>query len=232
MVVVAALAGLVLLGAYLRFDGLGARSLWLDEFCTWHVSRMELNESLRWEPELTIPPLYQLTLRALSVSSHPPEWLLRLPAAGCGILTILAAFWLGKELCSVVAGCALAALVACNALQLDFGQEARSYSMLVLGCTVSFTLWYRLATRSKGVDFCGYVVVTTLTFYAHFLVVLTILAQLGWWVLVRSRASRISDPPSSPLTKGGKRGVVRYTSPETAVTMIDFNADGDPRHGR
>ncbi len=37
---------LMVLGGYLRFVGLGTRSLWLDEFSTWHVSRIDLRKSL------------------------------------------------------------------------------------------------------------------------------------------------------------------------------------------
>ena len=196
-----ALVLILLLAAYLRFNGLGARSLWLDEFCTWHVSRLDLGDSLRWEPELTIPPLYQFTLRVLTSSPHPPEWLLRLPAAVCGVLLVLAAYWLGKVLRNRAVGCALAALVACSALQLDFSREARPYTMLVLGCTLSVTLWYRLVTRPRRLDFWAYIAVTTLTFYAHFLVALTVLAQLLWWlaILVRRPAAQRSPRPALAL---------------------------------
>ena len=218
------------LAAYLRFDGLGDRSLWLDEFCTWHVSRLDLGDSLRWEPELTIPPLYQMTLRALTSLPHPPEWLLRLPAAVCGILSVLAAYWLGKVLRNRAIGCALAGLVACSALQLKFSQEARPYTMLVLGCTLSVTLWYRLVTRPRGFDFWAYVAATTLTFYAHFLVVLTVLAQLLWWlaILVRRPAAKRSLRPlfafvitavlCTPLVA---RSVTARSSVTGAIAWID-----------
>ncbi len=81
-------------------------------------------------------------------------------------------------------GCALAGLVACSALQLDFSQEARPYTMLILGCTLSVTLWYRLVTQPRRLDFWAYVAATTVAFYAHFLVVLTVLAQLLWWLAI------------------------------------------------
>ena len=188
---------ILLLAAYLRFDGLGARSLWLDEFCTWHVSRLDLGDSLRWEPELTIPPLYQFTLRVLSGSPRPPEWLLRLPAAVCGILSVIAAYWLGKVLRNRAVGCALAGLVACSVLQLRFSQEARPYTMLVMGSALSITLWYRLVLHDRWVCFCAYIFATVLTFHAHYLAVLAILAQAVWWlgVSIGRRADRRSFKP-------------------------------------
>jgi hypothetical protein len=143
---VIALAAILVLAAYLRFDALGARSLWLDEFSTWHVSRLPLGQSLTWGPELTIPPLYQLLLRLLSPDPHPDEWVLRFPAAVAGLGAVAAAWWLGRTVAGAAAGCALAALMACNPLQIEYSREARPYSLLVLGCVLSTAAWYRLVS--------------------------------------------------------------------------------------
>jgi hypothetical protein len=176
---------ILLLGAWLRFGGLGDRSLWLDEFCTWHVSRMELGESLRWAPELTKPPLYQFTLRVLSSDPRPSERVLRFPAALAGTLTIVAGWWLGRAGGGRVIGLALAALLACNVAQIDASQQARSYTMLVLGCTVSIGLWHRLVAGGRRCYLVVYIVSTALTFHAHYLTVLTLAAQACWWIVVR-----------------------------------------------
>jgi hypothetical protein len=185
LVLVAVLLAVLLVGAHLRFRHLGVRSLWFDEFCTWHVSQLNLPDSLRWEPELTIPPLYQLTLRAATESPHAAEWLLRLPAAVCGVLVILATYWLGTEMSGRFTGAALAALFACNVLQIEYSREARPYTMLVLGSTLSVTIWYRLVMRDRWWCFCAYIVVTVLAFHAHYLAGLTILAQFAWWSCLR-----------------------------------------------
>jgi len=173
----------VLVAALLRLMGVGARSLWLDEFCTWHVSQMGLWDSLRWAPELTIPPLYQFAVRLLADSTHPPEWLLRMPAVIAGVLFVPACFWLGRMLANWRVGLALAILVASNVLQIEYSREARPYSMLVLGCTLSFALWYRLLTDSRRRYVILYVIVTTLSFHAHLLTSLTVAAQVVWWAV-------------------------------------------------
>jgi uncharacterized membrane protein len=178
---ITALILIVLLGAYLRFLNLGVQSLWLDEFCTWHVSRMPLGESLHWQPELTKPPLYQFALRAITDDPHPSEWVLRLPAAVGGVLLIAAAWWLGRTAGGVVTGCALAGLVTCNALHIEYSQEARGYSMMVLGCTLSITLWYKLVTSPRPRYLYGYILATALCFHAHYLMLLTIVAEVCWW---------------------------------------------------
>lgn len=204
-VCVTVLTIITLFGAYLRFAGLGARSLWLDEFCTWHVSQLSLAESLRWEPELTIPPLYQLVLRAVTDGPRPPEWQLRLPAVVCGVLVILAGYWLGAVGATRTVGCALAALLACSLSQMEYSQEARSYTMLVLGCTLSITLWYQLVVHGRRRYFYLYIITTVITFHAHYLTSLTILAQAGWWFLVwlrRPRDERSLRPVAALVATG------------------------------
>lgn len=181
---VAVLVLIVLAGAYLRCEALGDRSLWRDELCTWQVSRMDLAESLRWGPELTQVPLYQLCLRAVNSDSHPSEHLLRLPAAVCGVLTVLAGWWLGMMAGGWPVGLGLAGLLALNGLQIEYSQEARSYSMLMLGCTLSTALWYRLVVDSRRRWLLAYVVAAFLTLHAHYLAGLIVVAHAVWYFAV------------------------------------------------
>jgi len=198
------LGALFVLALGVRLYGLGSRSLWADEFCTWHVSRMPLGESLRWGPELTKPPLYQLILRAITSDPHPPEWMLRLPAAIAGILAIPAAFWLGTLAGGKRVGCALAGLLAIQSFHIHHSQDARSYSTLVLGCILSTGLWYRLVVSKKSVDWVLYVVASTLTFHAHYLWVLTLAAHVIWLAFVNVKSDRcFPRSPSSALLAVG-----------------------------
>src|SRR5262245_26146785 len=124
------------LAAVLRFSGLDSRSLWGDEFCTWKVSQMPIAESLVWQPELTKPPIYQFAIRGVKTlrwqpSTPPSEWQLRLPAALCGVLAVLAMWWLGSIAAGWTLGASAALLFAVNGMQIDYSQEARPYSMLV-----------------------------------------------------------------------------------------------------
>lgn len=174
----------LILGAYLRLEGLGERSLWRDELCTWHVSRMALSESIRWGPELTKPPLYQLALRALTRDPHPSEAMLRLPAAACGILVLAAGWWLGNLGGGRLVGAAMALLCACNGLQIYYSQEARPYSMFLLGCALATGFWYHLVTDGRWRFFVAYVIVAVLTLHAHYLAGLTFVGHALWWVMV------------------------------------------------
>jgi hypothetical protein len=185
-----ALACVLIPGAWVRFAELGDRSLWLDELSTWHVSRMALGPSLRWGPELTIPPAYQLALRLITDEDKPTEQVLRLPAAVCGAAVIVAGWWLGRRFGGRECGLALALLLAANPLQIQWAREARSYSMLVLGTVMSVALWHRLVREPTRRALTAYVVATSITFHAHYLAVLTVLAQVLWWIPVLWRENR------------------------------------------
>ena len=174
---------LVLLGAaFLRLRGVAVRSLWLDEFCTWHVSRLPLLESLRWGPELTIPPLYQFILRLMSADPHPPEELLRMPAVVAGVLTVAGGGWLGWMLAGRSTGLALALLLAFNVPQIEYSREARPYTLLVLLSVLSTACWFRLVTRASRGGVGLYVLTATAVVYAHYLSMLVILAHAAWWL--------------------------------------------------
>ncbi len=213
-----ALAAILMLAAYLRFDSLADRSLWLDEFSTWHVSRLPLGQSLIWGPELTIPPLYQFLLRLLTADPRPAEWLLRLPAAVAGLAAVAAAWWLGRTVAGAAAGCALAALMACQPLQIEYSREARPYSLLVLGCVLSTALWYRLVSmlekpakpdssgsqagsgRRTGL-WIAYVAAATLACYSHYAALFTIAAHGAWWATrsLRLRGHGLRTVPLAAL---------------------------------
>ncbi len=180
-----ALILVVLLGGYLRIRGLGLRSLWQDEFSTWHAARLPFFESLSWQPELNIPPLYQLCLRMLSDVSVASEATLRAPAAVFGVGVILAVAWLGFKTGGWCVALSAALLAACHTMQIRYSQEVRPYTLWLLLSTVSMACWYALTIRRhvhglKAPLWIAYVVATALAFHAHYLTGLILLAQAFW----------------------------------------------------
>jgi hypothetical protein len=209
-------------GAYLRFEGLGLRSLWRDELCTWHSYRLPLVESFTWGPELSKPPLYQLVLRGISNDSQPTEWTLRFPAAVCGVLTLIAAAWLGTTCAGPWVGVALAGLLAFQSEQIEYSKEARPYSMLVLACTFSTALWLQLILTPRRALGFAYVVVAAWAIYSHYLSVLTILGHAAWWIvrILRGPADAPRLLPGLSLLAVGALClplVVRYLAYQSSV---------------
>lgn len=212
----------VAVGAFLRFEGLGHRSLWADEFCTWRVSRMPLAESLRWGPELTKPPLYQLSLRVLTRDPRPSEFVLRTPAAFAGLLAVIAVFWFARTIAGNLVGACAAALMAVNPFLIEFSREARPYSLLLLGAILSTGFWFQLVRWPRARTAVGYVIVTVLAFHAHYLFVLTVAAQVLWMmmiVLVRRALRELLWPTVCVATVGALclPIVIHYLTHSTSV---------------
>ncbi|MGB0715535.1 MAG: glycosyltransferase family 39 protein [Phycisphaerae bacterium] len=183
------------LATYLRFKSLGLRSLWHDEFATWHVSRMPLLESLYWQPELTKPPLYQFLLRMLSSDPKPSEWVLRFPAALCGTLLIPLVGWVCLRFRQLSCAAPAALLLACHGLLIEYSQEARPYTLLVLGSLAATLCWYEFTRRATMPWAIGYIATAWLTFYGHYLTILLFGCHTAWlgWLYLFGRSAVDGD---------------------------------------
>ena len=170
--------------AYLRFKSLGLRSLWHDEFATWHVSQLPLIKSLYWQPELTKPPLYQFMLRLLTSDPRPSEWLLRLPAAVAGTLVVPVSAWCCFVFDRKHCAAAVALLLACHPLHIEYAQEARPYTLLLLGTTLSTAFWYLFVAKPSVARGVAYLCTATLTFHSHYLTMLMFAAHGAWLLFV------------------------------------------------
>ena len=180
------LVSLTFCAALARLPALGERSLWLDEFSTWHVARLPLRQSLAWEAELT-PPLYQLCVRAVLAFANAahdpaPEKLLRLPAALAGIALVPVTAALGRRLGGPLVGISAAGLVAVHPLLVEYSREARPYALLLLFCALATWSWERLVRRGHRGTAVAYVALATLAMYSHMLAGLTLAAHVAWWL--------------------------------------------------
>jgi hypothetical protein len=131
-----ALTGLVLLGAALRFTGLGAEPLWLDEAFSWRWAHL---------------PLAELWGEAARTETNPPLWFtLRLPAALLGVAAIPLAFLAGRPLAGPRGGLGAAFLVASDPLLVAYAQEARGYTLFVAGTLLVVWGTVELASDRRG----------------------------------------------------------------------------------
>jgi 4-amino-4-deoxy-L-arabinose transferase-like glycosyltransferase len=104
------LPAIMLLGAVLRFYGLGFQSLWGGELASWNLG--EGDTILRVFQDGTQPPLYFLILHFSQWIFGDLEWALRAPSAVAGWLCIPATYLLGKKLNSVREGIMAALFLA------------------------------------------------------------------------------------------------------------------------
>jgi mannosyltransferase len=174
----------MLLGAVLRFYGLGFQSLWDSELASWDFSTREtLSQVIEGVRSDIYPPLYFLTLRFAQWIFGDSEWALRLPSALAGWLCIPAIYLLGKRLYSEREGIIAALFLAVFWAPIYFSQEALPYSMLILLSILTTYFWWgvmlglryrrELPTGDAGL----YVVCAVLCAYVHYFGLILVVLQ-------------------------------------------------------
>jgi uncharacterized membrane protein len=205
---------IVAAAAFLRFHEIGRASLWMDEIWTIEMSmgHGSLHDHLPLDTiETTSPDLTSLSDAApvwsvwthLGGITHPPIYFLTLrlwmdvfgagPAAVRSLSAIfsLAAVLLFFDVCRFLhnprVALFAAALMGLAGAQIDFGQEARSYPMVLALSLASADLIIRLQqTGPSWLRWCGLVVLLCATALTHYFAV-GILAALAIYVIATFR---------------------------------------------
>jgi len=128
------LVAAIAVGAYLRFDGLGKPSYWLDEILHQQLTEDAMRQPLwRWITGFSAEhgPLYYLT--QLTTHHAHSEFAGRLPAALLGIATIALVGLAARSLKDIgwLAAPASAAFIALSPLHVYYSREARAYALLM-----------------------------------------------------------------------------------------------------
>ncbi len=143
-----AFALVIVVGAVVRFWGLGEASLWLDEAAS--VQFAGLPWSTLWLTGYdNAPPLYYSVLKVVLPVSDS-EFAVRLPSVVFGVLTIAVVYWAGRLVAGPWGALAAALVFALSAAQVEYSQEARAYSLLVLALSlavVGLLLFLRQAVK-------------------------------------------------------------------------------------
>lgn len=178
------LALITLLGAGLRFYGLGLQDFWHDEAATaTHVSSGRLDETLASVHADNQSPLgFIISLAARNLLGEA-EWALRLPSAIAGSLSIPAMYLVGRRWFGAGEALLGAALLAVLRFPLYYSQEARPYAWLFLFSLLALYYWLdlhaalqradRLPRRSVGL----YLLFGLLACYTHYFGFLSLLWQ-------------------------------------------------------
>ncbi len=125
------LAGAVFaIGLVARLYGLGDKPYWLDEVTTLHRAALPAKAMIRDSLSFHHLPLYFL-ISGWFVPHGTDEATLRLPAALFGALSCLLLFGLTRALGGRRAAVAAALLLALSPFQVQYGQEARSYTLVI-----------------------------------------------------------------------------------------------------
>ena len=188
----ATLAGIVLLGAYLRLTGLRTQSLWFDEIDVVVRAQRPLDDVLRTFVQAgENGALYNIFLALWIRVAGISEIGVRFPSAVAGVLAIPVIYLLARRVIDPTAGLLAAGLLAISPYHLWYSQEAKMYAILVLLAATSSLLLVEALERERWLIWAGYVACTSLMFYTHVASVLIFVAQALYVLLTWRRwASR------------------------------------------
>jgi len=216
----------LLVAAGLRFYGLGAKSLWLDEALSWRLQTFPIPMMIQrtGEPNTVHPPLYFILLHFWTGPFGDSEFALRSLSGVAGVLTVLGMFLLVRELtyfgapdsekdvseAAVRAGLAASALAAFSAYQIHLSQQVRGYSLGMLLFVMSSVLLLRAlhaGKRRRGRWLWASYALLALAFcYTHSLALFSVAAQ-GVFVLFY-------------LWRAGSRGIRHAVAPVVTVPDV------------
>jgi len=183
------LLAITAVGLLLRLVGADRWSLWSDEALTLVIAQWPL-KTLFLAPADPTPGLYY-ALHKLVLGPDVGVVAARSISIVAGTLLIPAAYWLARE--ARVPALLIAALVALSFPLIDYSQEARAYSLLVLLVVLSaaaFARWHRLQWTPV---LWASLAFALLAFYTHFAAIFWTgpLAVAALWLGKRSAAAPV-----------------------------------------
>jgi mannosyltransferase len=171
------LAALTIVGAALRLHLLSARSLWVDEAASVHFA------SVPWWPFLRLlagyqgnMTLYYFLLRAW-IHLGDSEFVVRGLSVLFGVLTIPVMYALGARLFDRATGLAAAALLTVHSFHVQWSQEARGYSLLLLLLVLATYALVSAMESNQESHWVIFAFVAALCVYAHIFAVLVLIAH-------------------------------------------------------
>jgi hypothetical protein len=178
----------LLLAFAARVYRLDFQSLWGDEGLSLLRATLPVGEMIRTLPREHVPGYWLLLHPWLSLAGTT-DFALRYFSLIPSVLAIAVAYRLAADLGSRRAGLLAALLLATNAFQVWYAQEARMYGWLVaVGTGSTWLLWRLLNARRWGLIFVGYVVLVSAAINLHFFGFLIPLAHAAFavvWLISR-----------------------------------------------
>ena len=138
-----------LVGFVARFYGIDNMPFWLDEVTTVNRSSLPFWDMVADSLSNHHLPSY-FALASAFGHYGTTEFVLRLPSAFFGAMSCGVLFLIGRALGGWRAGLVAGLLLALSPLQVQYGQEARSYTFVILMMAIGLLGFVQLARNSRG----------------------------------------------------------------------------------
>jgi mannosyltransferase len=201
------------IAAVLRFHSLAAKSFWFDEGVSVTIARLDWYNFVRilWRREANMS-LYYLFLH-FWLHFGGSEFFVRTLSVVFAIASIPAIYLLGRRIFDSRAGLIAAVLLAVNAYHVQYSQEARGYSLMVLLCLLSSLYFLKCLAEPSSRNYTAYVLSSGLAVYAQFFSGLLVIAQ--WFSL-----SFLDGEPCAPQTRTRIRNDWRWIALLTSPVVL------------
>ncbi|MBE1159760.1 glycosyltransferase family 39 protein [Dyella acidiphila] len=136
---IAWLAAILLLGLLVRLFRIDHQPFWLDEALTSQRIHLGVNGLISDSFTNRHMPTYFLLLQLISQFAHSGDAWLRIPSALFGAMSAGVVFAMARRIGGRSAGLVAGLLMALSPLQVQYGQEARSYTLVTL--LIAVALW-------------------------------------------------------------------------------------------
>ena len=180
---------LTLTAGALRLYHLTARSLTLDDGFSLFVARTNGAEFLHSLASELNMAAYYILLRCWVQLGHGEFWV-RLLSVLLATATIPAIYFVGARLFGRDAGIVAALLLAVHPYDVELSQAVRSYALAILLVTLSTLCALRLLDNITLVNQTGYVLISAVAIYSHFLAALVVGAELLLLIYLRRESWR------------------------------------------
>lgn len=189
---------IVLLGAFLRIYRLDYKSLWMDEMGqVLTAMRGSVLEVIAESSSHLSPPLDYIILHYFLFLGNT-DFIVRLPAAIFGTLSIIMAYRLGKVLFGEKEGLVSALLLSVSPIAVWYSQEARMYSLFMFLSLLSLFFFITALQKKNDMWWLGFVFSTVLCLYTHYFAFFVVLNEMLIFVflLYRNRPGHNTRPVS------------------------------------
>lgn len=210
---------IVILASILMLLYLGKKSLWQDEAASVAIAKQDWETFSLVMSRRTNMQLYH-TMLHWWVRIGPSEFIVRSLSVIFAVATVPVVYALGARMFGSRVGILAALLLTVNTFFIQYAQEARAYSLVLLLVTLSSYFFVVSIERPSWRSWVGYVICSTLAVYSHLFAVFVLLTHgvslvflrrrdVQWRHLLISGAAviLITLPLSIKVLSGGKFGL-------------------------
>jgi mannosyltransferase len=216
---VLALAGVVALGAVLRFGWDGTQSYWHDEGITAYLVGLTPGHMLKLLPHSeSTPPLYYCAAWVWARLFGVREAGLRSLSALAGTATVPVVYLIGRELASSRAALVAAALTAGSPLLVWYSQEARAYAALAFLAALSLLVLLRALRSPRAGWLVAWAAVGIAALATHYLAAVALVPEAVWLLWRHPRRAAAVTAVAAMIASGAALVPLAVTQLRTGHT--------------